>query len=390
MIAVPLAVLTMFTAGCGSFVPFRGRPGPESPVLALGGPAPYVRPSFGPAHRPSPVVDQRGDLPAAPADVYAATQPGMLGPVALRLPPRIYVPVSAGIDVIDPRTSIVVGQIPVGTAPRRVVPSWDLRTLWVTERDGLVPINARTGARGRVVPIAASADLYFSVDGREALVLDARRGRIEIRDPHTMRARAAVRVPCAGLTHADLSADGSTLVAGCSGAPRLARVDLVRHRLTGTLTLPAGSRPQDVRLSPDGATFYVADSGHGGVWLIDALGFHPAGFVRTGRGARGLYLGRDSGELYVTNGGERSVSVIALRRHRVVHRWPLPAAPGAGGISPDGRLLWLSARHADLVFAVSTRTGRTIHRVPAGPGPRDLCVHPQPGRFSLGHNGVYR
>jgi YVTN family beta-propeller protein len=338
------------------------------------------------------MVDQRGDLPDAPPDVYAATQAGMLSAAARRLPPRVYVPDAGGtrIDVIDAKTYRVIRRIPVGRTPQQVVPSWDLRTLWVTEPGGLVPLDPRTGSQGRTVPVATPSDLYFSVDGREALVMDARLGRIEIRDPRTMRFRSAVRVPCPGLTRADFSASGSTLVAGCAGTGRLIRVDLDRHRVTGTLRLAPGARPQDVRLSPDGTTFYVADMGRGGVWLIDALNFGKLGFIHTGRGAHGLYPSRDATMLYVTNSGERTVSLISFAQRRAVGSWRVPAAPDMAGVSADGRVLWLSARGADAVFAVSTRTGRTFRRIPVGPGPHGLCVHPQPGRFSLGHTGIYR
>jgi YVTN family beta-propeller protein len=385
---VPLAVVSMIMGGCRSPVPFHGTPGPDAPVLALGGPMPYIRPP----HRPPPVIDQRGGLSEVPRDVYAATRAGMLSPVARRLPLRVYVPDAAGnrVEVVDATTYQVVRRIPVGRRPQQVVPSWDLKTLWVTEPGGLVPINARTGSEGREVPVPAPSDLYFSADGRQALVLSARSGRIEIRDPHTMRARSAIRVPCHGLTRADLSANGATMVVDCARAGRLARVDLVRHRVTGMLRLAAGARPQDIRLSPDGSTFYVADAARGGVWLIDALRFREAGFIHTGRGTRGLYPSRDAGVLYVTNTGERTVSLISFAQRRVVGSWRVPAAPDMGGVSADGRVLWLSAREDDAVLALSTSTGRLIGRIPAGPGPHGLCVHPQPGRFSLGHTGVYR
>jgi YVTN family beta-propeller protein len=390
-IAVPLAVVSLvggLAGGCRSPVPFRGRPGPEAPVVGLGAPVPYVRTPRSPA----PVVDQRGGLPAVPPDVYAATQAGMLTPVARGLPRRVYVPDPGGaaVDVIDPATYRVLRRVAVGRAPRQVVPSWDLKTLWVIERDGLVPIDSRTGVVGRAVPAVTPADLYFSLDGHDAFVLESGRGRIQIRDPHTMRRRRTLRVPCAGLTHADLSAAGDTLVAACAGGGRLARVDLRRRRAAGTLTLASGADPQDVRLSPDGTTFYVADAGRGGVWLVDAAGFRTTGFIPTGRGARGLYPSRDATVLYVTNTRERTISRISFARRREIGRWRLPSAPGAAGVSPTGRVLWVSARAADAVYAVSTRTGRVLRTVTTRAGPYGLCVHPQPGRFSLGHTGNMR
>jgi DNA-binding beta-propeller fold protein YncE len=376
------------SSGCRSPVPFRGRPGPDAPVAALGAPEPYIRP----ARSSPPVLDQRGDLPDAPPDVYAATQAGMLSPAVRGLPARVYVPDAGGaaVDVLDARTYRVLRRIPVGHAPQQVVPSWDLKTLWVTEPRGLVPIDPRTGTAGRRVPVAAPSNLYFSVDGRTALVLSARRGRIEIRDPATMRYRATVRVPCAGLTRADFSAAGDTLVVGCAHGGLLARVDVTRRRAAGTLRLATGARPQDVRLSPDGTTFYVADRGRGGVWLVDARRLRKTGFIHTGRGARGLYPSRDAGVLYVTNGGERTVSLISFALRRQVGRWRVPAAPDTGGVSATGRVLWLSTQANDAVYAISTRTGHLLRKVPVGPGPRGLCVHPQPGRFSLGNTGNYR
>jgi hypothetical protein len=59
-------------------------------------------------------------------------------------------------------------------------------------------------------------------------------------------------------------------------------------------------------------------------------------------------------------------------------------------VSATGRVLWFSAPAADAIYAVSTRTGRVLRKVTVGQGPHGLCVHPQPGRFSLGHTGNYR
>lgn len=382
-LVLALVVLSSATA-CRSPVPFHGRPGPDAPVLAIGGPAPYVRPRVPVAPRP----DVGGEVP----DVYAATQAGMFSPAVRRLPPRVYVPAANGttVDVIDARTYRVVRRIRVGRAPQHVVPSWDLKTLWVTEAGGLVPIDPRTGRAGRRVAMPGPYDLYFTLDGHDALVMYPRAGRIELRDPHTMRRRDTIAVPCAGLTRADFTADGSSLVAGCAGSGRLVRVDMTTRRVTGVLRLGRRAEPQDVRLSPDGTTFYVADMGRGGVWTVDATRFHRTGFIPTGRGAHGLYPSRDASTLFVTNRDERTVSQISFDTARVVARRRVPTPPDMGGISADGHTLWLSARTGNAVYALSTRTGRLLHRIPVAHAPHGLCVYPQPGRFSLGNTGSYR
>jgi DNA-binding beta-propeller fold protein YncE len=126
--------------------------------------------------------------------------------------------------------------------------------------------------------------------------------------------------------------------------------------------------------------------------MVDARSFRRRGFIRTGAGAHGLYVSRDSRSLYVSNRGEGSISVISLRKRRAWKKWHLPggASPDMGGLSPSGRVLWLSGRYDSEVYAISTRTGRLIRRIPVGAGPHGLCVYPQPGRYSLGHTGVFR
>jgi len=170
------------------------------------------------------------------------------------------------------------------------------------------------------------------------------------------------------------------------------KVDVAREMVVGSLPLKSGSMPQDVKLSPDGKVFYVADMMSNGVWLIDAKGFKKIGFIPTGAGAHGLYASRDSRYLYVSNRQEGSVSVISFAKRKVVRKWRLPGggSPDMGGVSANGKVLWLSGRYNAEVYAIDTRTGKLLARIPVGSGPHGLCVYPQPGRYSLGHTGVFR
>jgi DNA-binding beta-propeller fold protein YncE len=150
--------------------------------------------------------------------------------------------------------------------------------------------------------------------------------------------------------------------------------------------------PQDVKLSPDGRVFYVADLSRDGVWIVDAGRLRKLDFIPTGAGAHGLYVSRDSRQLFVSNRGEGSVSVISFRTRKEVRKWRIPGggSPDMGGVSTDGKVLWLAGRYHSVVYAISTRTGKLIRRIPVGSGPHGLCVYPQPGRYSLGHTGVFR
>jgi DNA-binding beta-propeller fold protein YncE len=332
-----------------------------------------------------------------PHDVYAAGRPGRLSPVVRHDPARVYVPnsQSATVDVIDQRSGKVVDHFATGRLPQHVTPSWDLRTLWVTNDLGnsLTPIDPRTGRHGRPVPVLDPYNLYFTADGRRAIVVAEAHRQLDFRSPHTMRLTHSLHVPtCAGVDHMDFTADGRRALVSCEFNGRMIVVDLMRERVLKTIPLKASAMPQDVKLSPDGRTFYVADMASGGVWLLDARRMSVIRFERTGRGAHGLYPSRDSRVLYVSNRGEGSISLISFRTRRPFRKWHLPGggSPDMGGVSADGKVLWLSGRYNAEVYAISIRTGKLLRRIKVGAGPHGMCVWPQPGRYSIGHTGILR
>jgi len=337
-----------------------------------------------------------------PSNVYAATAPGHLSPRIAHDRPLVYVPngISDTVDEIDPRTHRVIRVIHVGRLPQHVVPSWDLRTLWVTNdlSNTLTALDPRTGRVLRTVRVADPYNMYFTPNGRYAMVMAEALQRIDFRYPRTMRLHHALRVGCKGVDHGDFTADGRFFIASCEFAGMMVVVDVERQRVVRYVSLGQSSfAPQDVKLSPDGRTFFVADMHANGVWKIDARTWRVRGLLPTGYGAHGLYLSRDAKTMYVTNRGEGSIGLIDLRTGKLRAKWHippaangLPASPDMGNLNAAGTVLWLSGRYSSEVYAIDTRTGRLIARIPTGTGPHGLLVWPQPGRYSLGHTGILR
>jgi YVTN family beta-propeller protein len=214
--------------------------------------------------------------------------------------------------------------------------------------------------------------------------------------------QSSLEVPqCKGINHADFSIDGRYAIFTCEFAGSLAKIDFVEHKVVGYLKLSKGGMPQDIRASPDGAVFYVADMHADGVHVIDGDRFVEAGFIPTGIGTHGLYPSRDGTKLYAANRGSHkvygakrgkgSVSVIDFATRSVVATWPIPGggSPDMGNVSADGKVLWLSGRFDDVVYAIDTATG-AVRSIPVGKEPHGLTVWPQPGRYSLGHTGNLR
>jgi YVTN family beta-propeller protein len=330
-------------------------------------------------------------------NVYAHTGAGAFATATRRVPYRLYVPESAGtgVDVIDPLAMRVIGHYKTGLDPQHVVPAYDLKTLYATNdmANSLTPFDPRTGApSGPNIPVNDPYNMYFTPDGRQAIVVAEARQQLEFYDAHTFAVNKVLPVDCAGVDHADFSADGSFMVASCEFGRRLVRVDMRSESVSAHLDLAPRASPQDVRISPDGRTFYVADMKLGGVHLIDSVTFQEVGFLATGRDAHGLYPSRDGRRLFVSNRGSGTISVIDFKTRRVQATWRLPtgASPDMGGVSPDGSVLWLSGRYSAAVYKISTTTGQLLGSIAVPRKPHGLCVWPQPGRFSLGHTGNMR
>jgi YVTN family beta-propeller protein len=384
---------------------------------------------------PKPVVNTVRGMPPVldPDNLYSETKINQLAPEVKGDLDRIYVPNlrSNSVSVIDPKTLKVVDSFKVGRSPQHVVPSWDLRTLWVANNaergnDGsLTPIDPRTGKPGKAIPVDDPYNLYFSPDGQLAIVVAEAKKRLDFRDPKTLKLQYSIEVTkCGGVNHGDFSIDGRFAIFTCEFDGSVAKIDLVRNRVIGYVKLEmpkirftdaasntsfleteicssAKSMPQDVRVSPDGKLFYVADMAADGIHIIDGEAFKEVGFVPTAVAPHGLYPSRDGKFLYVANRGSHaihgkpkgpgSVSVIEFATNKVVATWPVPGggSPDMGNVSADGKWLWLAGRFDDVVYRFDTAQGK-VDFVKVGLEPHGLTVWPLPGRYSLGHTGNMR
>ena len=344
-----------------------------------------------------------------PADLYSADR--TLTAEQKRYLSRIYVPNSGSdtVDVIDPGTYKVVDHFAVGHQPQHVVPSWDGKTLWVLNDlgDSLTKVDPLTGKKGETVPVIDPYNMYYTPDGKYAIVIAEAKKRLDFRDPATMKLIQSISVPCSGVDHVDYSASGRYFLASCEFSGKILKVDVERKKLAGILTLNQemthgpkstnhvnmkSAMPQDVKISPDGKVFYVADMESDGVHLVDGETMKKIGFLATGKGAHGLYPSRDSKLLYVSNRDEGSVTLIDFATRQIVNKWQIPGggSPDMGGVSADGKVLWLSGRYSSVVYAIDTANGKLLAKVQVGSQPHGLCVYPQPGRYSLGHTGIFR
>jgi len=108
--------------------------------------------------------------------------------------------------------------------------------------------------------------------------------------------------------------------------------------------------------------------------------FKEIAFIQTGVGTHGLYPSRDGTKLYVANRGSNhlhdkphgkgNVSVVDFATRNIVATWPIPGggSPDMGNVSADGKVLWLSGRYDDVVYAIDTTSGE-VRKIAVGKEP---------------------
>lgn len=385
-------------------------------------------------------------------NIYGDITSSKISPQTAGALERVYVPNRGAntVSVIDPTTLKVVDTFKVGINPQHIVPSWDLKSLWVANNaegrtDGsLTHIDPKTGKAGVTLSVDDPYNLYWSPDGKSAIVVAEAYKRLDFRDPKTMALQFTIPTPlCAGINHADFSIDGKFAIFTCEFNGSITKIDLVNRKVLKTLRLNAyferpkaleaiakanalagksgaakmryiadpdspgqqicttPGMPQDIRVSPDGSTFYVADMMVDGVHVVDGETFTQTGFIPTGKGAHGIYPSRDGKSFYVANRGSNkirgtpngpgSVTVIDFATQKVTKQWNIPGggSPDMGNVSANGKYLWLGGRYDDTVYRFDTDTG-AVDKIKVGREPHGLTVWPQPGRYSLGHTGNLR
>ena len=415
-------------------------------LLGLGALPAFAQSASAPQAAPASAIQTPpGVMPVPdPKNLYSETAAGKMSPNVAHALERVYVPnhMAHTVSVIDPATLKVVSTFKVGLYPQHVVPSWDLKTLYVannaenSNKGSLTEIDPKTGKPGKTVAVDDPYNMYWSPDGKHAIVVAEAHRRLDFRDPVTMKLDYSIDTPdCDGINHADFSIDSRYAFFTCEFNGAVTKIDLANRKVVGTIKLSryfdrpdalalvktglktpkyvpdpkqpgeqicvTPGMPQDARLSPDGKTLYIADMMADGVHVVDPESFKQYAFIPTGVGAHGLYPSRDGKLLYVANRGSNyvhgkpkgkgSVSVIDFATRKVVANWPIPGggSPDMGNVSADGKYLWLSGRYDDVVYRFDTASG-AVDKVKVGREPHGLAVWPQPGRYSLGHTGNLR
>lgn len=135
--------------------------------------------------------------------------------------------------------------------------------------------------------------------------------------------------------------------------------------------------PHLAAFAPDGKWIYVTDDGSGVVSVIQLRGLRIVDRVFVGTGAHHLAFSPDERRVWIAL-GERARTIVVLQtdrvdRPRVLARFDPGFRAHDLVFSPNGTQVWVTSDTLSTVAVLSTKTGKVLFSVPAGPPPQHLA-----------------
>ena len=212
--------------------------------------------------------------------------------------------------------------------------------------------------------------MYFTPDGRSAIVVAEAMRRLEFRDPHTMELQGYVAAPRMRghqprrFLDRRLLCDLHLRIRRRAGQDRHEPPRARRHAAALRRPHAAGHPHRARRLGLLRRRHARRRRGAS----IDGEKFKETGFIATGVGAHGLYPSRDGKRLYVSNRGTHNLGGVKRRRRQRLGDGfrhaarSSPTGPIPGGGSPD-----MGNVSADGKYSVAVRRATTASSTPSTP-----------------------
>ena len=149
-------------------------------------------------------------------------------------------------------------------------------------------------------------------------------------------------------------------------------------------SLDVGEMPLEVSPTPDGKTALVALSGSAQLAVVDLVTKKssnlPVGMVPIAAWLSG-------GSAYVTNEGDKSVSIVSLKTLAVESTFAAGGTPGQAFVSPDGEELWIALEDAGKLRIADPKSGKKVAEFSAGVKPHGIAFEPSGKRVFVTDEG---
>ena len=284
------------------------------------------------------------------------------------------------ITLIDVATDQPFGAVGTGAQPHHVLGTPDAKEFWVTlyGETRLQVFDSATLKEIASVDVGVSNDdLAFSPDGRRLYVSLGKGDAIAVIDVEARKLLGTV--PVGRTPHGvRVTPDGTYLLVTNTADNTLSLLSLSPEAKVED-TIKTGANPFEVVVSADSKTAYVSNFLGDSIGVIDLTTRKTTGYIRSGKQPAMIALDGfgDNGKLWVANTGSGEVWLLDANTEALVTR--IPSGRGAHGtaVTPSGKL-YVTNTNDNTVTVIDTTTQKVLSTIPVGNSPNGLTFLPSP------------
>jgi YVTN family beta-propeller protein/uncharacterized repeat protein (TIGR03803 family) len=154
-------------------------------------------------------------------------------------------------------------------------------------------------------------------------------------------------------------------------------------------TIPVGSAPSGVAVSPDQTQVYVSNNHGNSVSVINTASSSVVATVPVQSSPFGVAFTPDGTAAYVANSASNSVSVINTSSQTVVATVPVQSSPVgvAMALTSNGTFAYVTNEASDSVSVIAVASNTVVQTIPVGPAPRWVAVSPNSSLAYVSNSG---
>jgi YVTN family beta-propeller protein len=248
------------------------------------------------------------------------------------------------LDVVDQKSGKITMRVPLSGRPNVMAVTKDGRRVFVAIRDpqpgGVDVIDAISLERVKTIPTKGGIhDVYLTPDGKYVVAGSVEGMLLTVIDVRTEEPVWELKFDNGVRTMAfERGSDGSTrrIFVNTSYLHGFEVVDFAERKVVATIKLPDephGGRTRDIDpshgigVAPDNKTLWVNSKYADAVFVYSLPALELLGHALTGEVPEWLTFTPDSKKVYISTGGENTVSVIDAKTLKMVVRIPVGQFP---------------------------------------------------------------
>ena len=234
-----------------------------------------------------------------------------------------------GIGLVDVAQKKFLRKIPAGSDPEQFVLNAEGSRIYMANEDigAATVLNATNGKAITFIPVSREPEgVGLSPDEKFFYVTCETAGDVYAIDVKSNKVFAHFVVHPRPRSVAFLP-DGSRAFIPSESVGELNVVDTASQKVVKVIMLPKGSRPQTVKVSPDGKKVYASTGRAGTVVVLDANTYELLNTIPVGQRPWGIAFSPDGKYLFAANGPSDDVSVVDVATAKEIARVKSPGSP---------------------------------------------------------------